>query len=109
MPVERRRSPRIELLGQLHGRVVAYDGSVVVRNISLGGLSLESTFPFTVGVVHSFRLTLGDDSSVELRGTILRCAEETGPDGAQRYVTGVKFMDEAESDDDSIEGLLNRL
>ena len=108
MAVDRRRSPRVELLGQLHGRVVAYDVSVVVRNVSLGGLLLESTFPFTVGVVHSFRLTLGDDSSVELRGTILRCTEETGPDGAQRYVVGVQFVDEPEGDE-SIGGLIDRL
>ena len=108
MPVERRRSPRIELLGQLHGRVVAYDVSVVVRNVSLGGLSLESTFPFTVGVVHSFRLTLGDESSVELRGTILRCVEELAPDGGKRYITGVQFVDDAGGDDEGIDGLMNR-
>lgn len=108
MTQDRRRSPRIELLGRLHGRVVAYDVSVVVRNVSLGGLSLESAFPFTVGVVHAFRLTLGDESSVELRGTILRSAEERAPDGTTRYVTGVQFVDDA-AGDDGIGPIMKRL
>lgn len=109
MSQERRRSPRIELLGQLHGRVVAYDVSVVVRNVSLGGMSLESAFPFTVGVVHAFRLTLGDDSSVELRGTVLRCVEEKAQDGAKRYLTGVQFVDDQPAEDPGIGGLMNKL
>jgi hypothetical protein len=107
MAVERRHSPRIELLGQLHGRVVAYDVPVVVRNVSLGGLLLESTFPFTEGAVHGFRLTLGDDSSVELRGTVLRCREETAADGSTRFVTGVQFVDDAV--DEGIGGLIGKL
>jgi hypothetical protein len=109
MSQERRRSPRIELLGQLHGRVVTYDKSVSVRNVSLGGLSLESAFAFTVGVVHAFRLTLGDGSSVELRGTVLRCREEPTLDGSTRYITGVQFVDDATEGDEGIGPLIGRL
>ena len=95
MSVDRRRSPRVELLGQLHGRVVPYDVNVTVRNISLGGMSIESPFPFPVGVSHDFRLTLGDESSVRLRGAILRCDSERAADGSTYFLTGIRFLDES--------------
>lgn len=110
MGAERRRSPRVELLGQIHGSVVAYDVAVTVRNVSLGGLSLETPFPFPVGVAHDFRLTLGDDSAVLLRGTVLRCEAERTADGSTMYVTGVQFVDETPGDGEaSIGDLMQRL
>ncbi len=109
MDSDRRRSPRIELLGQLHGRVVPYDVSVTVRNVSLGGLSLESPFPFPLGASHDFRLMLGDDSTVRLRGTILRCDAERASDGSTYFITGVRFVEEVPDDDDQDGGTITDL
>jgi hypothetical protein len=44
---------------------------------------------------------------VELRGTVLRCREETAADGSTRFVTGVQFVDDAV--DEGIGGLIGRL
>ena len=60
MTSERRRSTRIEILGRLHGRVVSLDVPVRVREISLGGMAIETAVSFAEGAVHDFRLRLGD-------------------------------------------------
>ena len=108
MSQERRRSPRIELLGQLHGRVVAYDVSVVVRNVSLGGMSLESAFPFTVGVVHAFRLTLGDRSLI-VKGRVAHCSISDVDQELVTYRSGIQFVEPSERVIEVISGFIEAI
>lgn len=98
MHIDRRRSTRIELLGRLHGHSVTLDLPVTVREISLGGMAIETKVPFPVGAVHAFRLTLGDDSTVELAGRVVHCRNSAPEGGPASYVTGVRFI-ETEPDD----------
>jgi hypothetical protein len=110
MTVDRRRSPRIELLGRVHGQMVAYDVEVIVRNMSLGGLLLESTMAFPVGVTQDFRLMMGDESAVLLRGTVVRSVPEQNEDGDTIYVTGVRFVEDAPGEaQPGVEDLMGRL
>jgi hypothetical protein len=110
MAIERRRAPRIELLGRMHGQIVSLGVPVTVREISLVGLSLETPFPFPEGAVHEFSLTLGDDSVVQLRGQVVHCRESAGPDGASFFVTGVRFVDEELPDGPSeVEGIIKKI
>jgi len=112
MSSERRRAPRIEILGRLHGQVTSLDVAVTVREISVGGLSMETAFEFPVGVVHDFRLELGDGSWVELRGRILRSKAATAADGSRVYVSGVQFLDDDAGATDggpSVDDLLDRM
>lgn len=101
MYVDRRRAPRVEVVGRLHGHVVSVDAPVTVREVSLGGLSFASTLVFPAGTVHEFRLTLGDDSSVLLRGRIVRSEQLMSDDGSVTYITGVQFLDDEPGDDAS--------
>jgi hypothetical protein len=98
MGSERRRSPRIEMLGRVHGHVTSLDVAVTVREMSLGGMSLETEFAFPEGTVHAFVLTLGDGSAVDLRGRVVRCMEAPRGDGTRRYITGIQFVDEEPTD-----------
>lgn len=91
---DRRRAPRIALLGELHGRLVALDVPVEVLNLSVGGLLLRTPFRIAVGAVHDFNLTLGDESSVVLRGRAKHCHEAQGPDGSPTYEVGFAFIDD---------------
>src|SRR5262245_61253467 len=68
---ERRRSPRVELLGLVSGRLLHPGTSVVVRDMSLGGLATETPFPFERGTVHDLQLTLGDGAAVDLRARVM--------------------------------------
>jgi len=97
MYVERRRAPRVEVLGRMHGQIVSSNAPMSVREVSLGGLSFSSAVEFPIGEVHEFRLTLGDDSAVLLRGRIVRAEARIGDDGATVYITGVQFIDEEDS------------
>ncbi len=94
MTDDRRRSPRVQLLGRLHGTMVSLDVPVDVIEMSLGGMSVETSISFPVGAVHTFSLTLGDGSTVELTGTVRHC-RNVAPAGAEaRYVVGFQFVDD---------------
>jgi len=94
MHIDRRRAPRVELLGRLHGRSVSLDVPVRVVEISLGGMAIETALPFPVGAIHSFRLTLGDDSTAELTGRVMHCRNKAQAGVSPQYVTGVQFVEE---------------
>ena len=91
---ERRRSTRVELLGKLHGHSVSLDLPVSILEISLGGMAIQTGLPFPVGAVHAFRLTLGDESTVELHAKVMHCRNVAPVDAAPAYVTGFQFVED---------------
>jgi PilZ domain len=95
MSRDRRRSTRIDILGRLRGEVLEGTArQVTVRELSLGGLSLESPDRFEIGSIHGFRLTLGDGASVFLRGRVVYSREVGRSGDAPLFVTGVHFTDD---------------
>src|SRR5262245_54496809 len=94
MSNERRRSPRIQILGRGDGHVASLDVAVKVREMSLGGLSMETEIPFPVGAQHDFSLTLGDGASVYLTGKVIYSREIVAEDGSKLWLTGVEFVNE---------------
>jgi hypothetical protein len=110
MSSDRRRSPRIELLGRMHGHVVSLDVSVTVKEMSLGGMSMEASVPFPVGAVHEFRLTLGDESSAVLKGRIMYSRSVGAPGEPPVYLSGVQFIDdESPADSSPAGGLIDKI
>jgi PilZ domain len=91
---ERRRSPRVDLLGELYGHIVTLDIPVAVRDMNLTGLLIETPVAFPVGAVHQFSLVLGDGSSVIVRGRVVRSRPVTSDDGVDWFESGVEFLDE---------------
>ena len=90
---ERRRRPRVTVLGSLYGRLVALDVPVSVRNISLSGMSIETEIPFPIGTSHAFEILLGDETVVRVAGEIIHC-NRVEEDADDRYVSGIRFTDE---------------
>jgi len=110
MTLDRRRSPRIELLGRLHGRSVSLDLPLTIIEISLGGMAIQTGLPFPVGAVHAFRLTLGDDSTVELSGRVMHCRNTAPPDTTPVYMSGIQFVDDEPADDGpTVSDLIDRV
>jgi len=110
MTIDRRRAPRIELLGRLHGHVVSLDVPVTVREISLGGMAVETSFSFPAGVVHEFRLTLGDGAHVVLRGQARHSRSQSPQGRTPTYVTGFEFVEEEAGDSaTTVGGLISNL
>jgi hypothetical protein len=98
MSTERRRAPRAQILGRLHGRLVTLDADVQIRELSLGGMALESDIPFPADAIHQFEIFLGDGSRV----TVVAQARHSRliESGTQpRYLTGFQFIDAGASED----------
>ena len=92
MTIDRRRNPRVSILGNLHGRAVTLDVTVTVTEISLGGMGIVTDIPFSVDAIHTFQLTLGDNSVVHLKGQVKHCQELAGE--PERFLSGIQFLDE---------------
>jgi hypothetical protein len=95
---DRRRSPRVELLGLVSGRLLRPGTAVVVRDMSLGGLATETPFPLERGSVHDLQLTLGDGAAVDLRARVMHCRNIAADGEEPKYFTGFQFVDD-EGDD----------
>jgi hypothetical protein len=108
MGSERRRSPRIEILGRVHGQAVSLDVPLTVREISLGGMSIEVPVAFPIDAIHEFRLTLGDGSTVLLRGRVVYCRPFRGEAG-QLFVCGLHFVDDEPVTGQSVSDVLDRI
>ena len=108
MGPERRRSTRMEMLGRVHGQAVSLDVPLTVREISLGGMSIEAPVPFPLDTVHEFRLTLGDGSTVLLHARVVYCrATKGGPEPV--YVCGMHFVDDEPVTGQSVSDFIERI
>jgi len=107
---DRRHSPRLQVLGQLHGHVVPLGLAVDVVDISLGGLSIKSAVTFPIGAVHRFRLTLGDGAAVDVNARAAYCRLDELATGEPRYLTGFAFVEGASwSGSEAAGDLIDRL
>jgi len=90
---ERRRAPRVDLVGQLRGELVSVDVPILVREFSLGGMSFQTSKVFDTDSHHEFMLTLGDGAGVVVRGRVAYC-RQVEQHGAQVFIVGIQFLDE---------------
>ena len=105
---ERRRAPRVDLVGQVKGELVSVDVPVLVREISLGGMSIETAMPFDVERRLEFLLTLGDGAGVLVLGRVAYCraAERAG---APVFITGIQFLDEDPAHPGDVSDLIKKI
>lgn len=89
---ERRKSPRLEVMGTLHGQIVPLRIAITVREIGFGGFSIETVFPLPVDAIHDFRFTLRNGSTVTVRGRVVHCREDAR-ESATIYIAGLEFVD----------------
>jgi hypothetical protein len=105
---DRRRSPRVQIFGSLHGHLVALDAPINVAEIGLGGLSFETSIEFAAGMVHEFRLRLGDGSEVAVKGRIVHMRRLSPAAAPPVFAVGVQFIDD-DAEVDSIAALLQSI
>jgi hypothetical protein len=87
----KRDSERIELLGALRGEVMIYQPTVV-RQISKGGMQVETGFPLQLDSLHDFRLTLRERSIV-VKGRVAHSRISDVDQDVVTYRTGVEFIE----------------
>ncbi|HUF46544.1 MAG TPA: PilZ domain-containing protein [Vicinamibacterales bacterium] len=91
LTVDRRRSPRVPVAD--HQFLPA-----IVRDVSLGGLSIELPEPLPQGSIHDFDLRVGDRSRVVLRARVAHTTTELRATGPDVFVTGLEFIEDVTED-----------
>jgi len=92
---QRRRSPRLQLLGEVHGQLVGIALPIVVRDISDGGFSIVTSIEFPQDAVHRFELALESDARppIQVQARVVHGRLLAG-DPEVLYVTGFAFTDD---------------
>lgn len=108
-PRDRRQTPRLEVLGLVHGHIVSLDARMITLDLSEGGFSMETTFPIDVETEHDFRLVGPDGTWNRLRARATYCTRHLMSDGTPRYVSGLTFIDPASPGPDLVDQMLTVL
>jgi hypothetical protein len=87
---ERRAGERLEILGDLRGSVMVYQG-MSIRELSFGGAQIESPFPLQLDSLHDLRLELGD-ASVIVKGRVVHCSVSDMDREQVTYRSGLEFV-----------------
>jgi c-di-GMP-binding flagellar brake protein YcgR len=103
-PTERRRSPRVALLAELEGHAVTLDEKVQVRELSLGGMTVETTAPLSPRLVHDFRVELGS-ARIIVHARLVHSRVEVRGDSVA-YIAGVEFTGVSAQDHERIRQFL---
>ncbi|MEZ5317908.1 MAG: PilZ domain-containing protein [Vicinamibacterales bacterium] len=89
---DRRRTPRTEVLGRVAVDVEHHPGQVRLREVSLGGFSLETDEALPAGRVHRVRFMMDGTGPVE---TLAECVHSTRlalPGAAPVNIAGFEFV-----------------
>jgi hypothetical protein len=86
-----RDTERIELLSRLSGEVMIFQ-HMLIRQISKGGMQVETGFPLHLDSLHEFRLTLGD-RSVVVKGRIAHSHISEVDQAVVTYRSGIEFIE----------------
>ncbi len=86
-----RDAERVSILGELHGEVMVFQ-PVAIKEISRGGVQIETIFPLQLDSLHEFRLSLGD-RSVVLKGRVAHCHISDVDHELVTYRAGIEFIE----------------
>ena len=88
---DRRQSPRVHLLREFQGHLMALDEPVAVQELGPGGVTLVARMPLSPSHVHDLRLTL-DDHVISVRARVVHTRASVDSDDVT-YVSGMAFVD----------------
>jgi hypothetical protein len=106
---ERRRTPRVEMLGLVHGEILRLATPVDVREVGLGGFSVRTAEPLELGAIHDFKLTVNAWSTVELRARVVHCRPNPDTSSLRGFVSGLEFVGRAPNDPSPAAELIDRI
>ncbi len=86
-----RNSERIAILGALQGEVKLFQPTSI-REMSLGGMQVETSFPLQVDSLHEFRLTLRE-RSVVIKGRVAHSRITDVDQDIVMYRSGIEFIE----------------
>jgi hypothetical protein len=93
--INNRNAERIQILGDLHGEVMIYQ-PMAIKEISRGGVLIETGFPLQIDSLHEFRLTLGEQSIV-VKGRVAHSRISDVEQELVLYRSGIEFIEPNEN------------
>jgi hypothetical protein len=88
---DKRDAERTEILGELRGEVMVFQ-PMAIKEMSRGGVQIETGFPLQLDSLHEFRLTLGE-RSVVVKGRVAHCSITDVEQELVLYRAGVEFIE----------------
>lgn len=86
-----RDTERLPMLGDLRGEIMVLE-PMLVKELSQGGATIETSFALHLNSLHDLRLTLGE-RPVVVKGRVVHCRISDVDQDAVRYLTGVEFVE----------------
>ncbi len=103
---ERRQGPRVDLLSEFQGHLIALDEVVKVLQLGSGGITIASAVPVLPAHVLDLQLTI-DERVITLKGRVVHQRTTIDRD-TFTYVAGLAFVDLAPEAAQAIEAFLAR-
>lgn len=106
---ERRRYPRLAILGRIQGIVRPLDAPITLLNLSLGGFLMQTPSQFAVGEIHEFQFAVTKQDPIVLRARVAHAMRVT-VDHVPLHAYGLEFLDrETDAVTDKIDLLISVL
>ena len=102
---DRRTTQRMELLGEINGRVMPFKLPVVLLDLSPGGFALASPVPFVRHSEYTFQFN-GKRSHGPIRAKDVHCLRVSHGTTDASYVAGFSFVLEGPEDQELVDGLI---
>ena len=90
-PHDRRQTVRVSVLGAIFGESAGLERTLVLRDLSPGGFSVESPVPFLTGTRHRFNIVAGE-TRVEVEGVAIQSTPMSSDGRVERYLAGFSFL-----------------
>lgn len=91
---DKRRSERVPMLGHVAGEITVVE-PLAVKDVSLGGLTVETRIPLTLNSLHDVRLTIGS-RSVIVKSRVVHVHVTDVDRDEMAYRSGLEFVDPPE-------------
>lgn len=88
---DKRDAERVQMLGELHGEVMVFQ-PMLVRDVSRGGVTVETRVPLQIDSLHDVRLTLAD-KSVIVKARVVHSHISDVDQDIVLYRTGLEFVE----------------
>ncbi len=102
---DRRTSPRIELLGEINGKVLPFAMPVVLLDLSPGGFALASPVPFSRHAEYTFQFN-GTRAHGPIKAKDIHCLRVSHGTTDVSYVAGFSFVLNQPSDQAVVDALI---
>jgi hypothetical protein len=87
---DQRSAERLPILGELRGEIMVFE-PLLVKELGVGGATIETRFPILLNSLHDLRLTLGPQSVV-VKGRVVHSHISEVDQEEVAYLSGLEFV-----------------